>query len=74
MYEHHRQPLASRKIFAQRLARNGLMGLLLLVFSLGIGMIGYHVLEGLSWIDSLLNASMILGGIGPVDPMKTDAG
>ena len=74
MYEHHKQPLANRKVFAQRLGLNGLIGLLLLVFSLGIGMIGYHFLENLSWLDSLLNASMILGGMGPVNPLKTDAG
>lgn len=74
MYEHHRQPLASRKVFAQRLATNGLIGLLLLGFSLAVGMMGYHYLESLSWIDSLLNASMILGGMGPVNPLKTDAG
>lgn len=74
MYEHHKQPLASRKVFVQRLARNGLIGFLLLTFSLGVGMIGYHYLEGLSWIDSLLNASMILGGMGPVNPLQTDAG
>lgn len=42
--------------------------------ALGVGMIGYHVLESLSWTDSFLNASMILGGMGPVDPMKTSAG
>jgi hypothetical protein len=42
--------------------------------ALGIGVIGYHSLGGLSWIDSLVNASMILGGMGPVDPIKTDAG
>jgi hypothetical protein len=74
MYEHHKQPLASRKVFAQRLTRNGLIGFSLMVFSLGVGMIGYHVLENLSWIDSLLNASMILGGMGPVNPIRTDAG
>jgi hypothetical protein len=74
MYEHHKKPLASRKVFARRLALNGLIGLALLGFSLGIGMLGYHFLEDLSWIDSLLNASMILGGMGPVDPMKTNAG
>ena len=74
MYEHHKQPLASQKVFAKRLTRNGLIGLLLLMFSLGVGMIGYHFLENLSWIDSLLNASMILGGMGPVSPLKTDAG
>jgi len=74
MYEHHKQPLASQRVFAQRLTRNGLIGLLLLIFSLGVGMIGYHFLENLSWIDSLLNASMILGGMGPVSSLKTDSG
>lgn len=74
MYEHRKQPLAKGDVFAKRLMLNGLIGLLLLVFSLGIGMIGYHFLEGLSWIDSLLNASMILGGMGPVNTMRTAGG
>jgi hypothetical protein len=72
MYEHHTEPLASPQVFARRLALNALIGLLLLIFSLGIGMLGYHFLGRLSWIDSLLNASMILGGMGPVDKMETD--
>lgn len=37
-------------------------------------MLGYHFLEELSWIDSLLNASMILGGMGPVAPLRTAGG
>jgi len=74
MYEQHQNPLASPKVFARRLALNGLTGLLLLGFSLGIGMLGYHFLENLSWIDSLLNASMILGGMGPVNSLQTNAG
>ena len=74
MYEHHKQKLASNKVFAQRIMSHVLIGFVLLVFSLGIGMIGYHYLENLSWIDSLLNASMILGGMGPVNPLQTDAG
>jgi hypothetical protein len=74
MYEHHTEPLASTQVFARRLALNGLIGLLLLTFSLVIGMLGYHFLESLSWIDALLNASMILGGMGPVNQIKTDAG
>ena len=41
--------------------------------ALGIGVFGYHYLGGLNWIDSLLNASMILGGMGPVDPLHSDA-
>ena len=39
--------------------------------SLTIGVVGYHVTAGLSWVDSLLNASMILTGMGPVDPLPT---
>ncbi len=42
-------------------------------FSLFIGSAGYHFLGDLPWIDSLLNASMILSGMGPVDPLKTTA-
>lgn len=71
MYEHHSAPLASPEVFARRLTLNGLIGLLLLAFSLVIGMLGYHFFGHLSWIDSLVNASMILGGMGPVDKMKT---
>ena len=73
MYEHHKQPLASTKAFVRRVALNGLIAMLLLMFSLGIGMLGYHFLGRLSWIDSLLNSSMILGGMGPVDEMETNA-
>ena len=74
MYEHHKQPLAKSSVFAKRLALNGIIGLVLLMFSLGIGMTGYHFLESLSWLDALLNASMILGGMGPVNPLQTAAG
>ncbi len=74
MYEHHDEPLAPPQVFMRRLALNGLIGFVLLAFSLGIGILGYHFFEGLSWIDALLNASMILGGMGPVNPIKTNIG
>ena len=74
MYEHYEQPLAKRSVFAKRLALNGVIGLALLIFSLGLGMFGYHFFEGLSWLDSLLNTSMILGGMGPVNPLQTSGG
>ena len=54
--------------------RHALCGSVIGGLSLGIGILGYHLLENLSWIDSLLNASMILGGMGPVAVVKTDAG
>lgn len=74
MFEHHTQPLATQAEFAQRILRYGLVTAGIILFSLVIGMVGYHYLESLSWIDSLLNASMILGGMGPVNALQTDAG
>lgn len=47
------------------------MALALVSASLAIGVAGYHYLGELGWVDSLLNASMILGGMGPVDPLRT---
>ena len=73
MYEHRNRPLLSRAKFVARIARHLLLALLLIGIALGIGVLGYHYLGELSWIDSLLNASMILGGMGPVDPLKTDS-
>ena len=74
MYEHNNQPLLSLGEFFLRLLRHGLLALALLVGSLGIGMLGYSYFEGLSWVDALLNASMILGGMGPVNPLQTTGG
>lgn len=74
MYEHHTEPLASPDVFARRLMYHTLVVLGILLISLAIGVIGYHFLENLSWLDALLNASMILGGMGPVDKLQTSAG
>ncbi|MGH7983022.1 MAG: hypothetical protein ACREFF_07725 [Candidatus Udaeobacter sp.] len=73
MYERRKQRLLSRAEFSKRVGRHGLVALGVLVAGLGIGVLGYHRLAHLSWIDSLLNASMILGGMGPVDPLRTNA-
>ena len=74
MYERHKQPLASRRVFVRRVVRNGLLGGAMILIALTIGVLGYHFFEGLSWIDSLLNASMNLGGMGPVNALQTTAG
>ena len=39
-----------------------------------IGVMGYHFTAGVSWLDSLHNASMILSGMGPVVEIKTTGG
>jgi hypothetical protein len=74
VFEYRSEPLASQSVFALRMLRYGLVTAGIILFSLGIGMIGYHYFESLSWIDSLLNASMILGGMGPVNSLRTNAG
>jgi hypothetical protein len=73
MYEPRNHPLLSRARFAKRVVRHFLLALLILALGLGIGVVGYHSLAKLNWIDSLLNASMILGGMGPVDPLHSSA-
>lgn len=72
-FESSSQPLASTGLFLQRITLYVLLSGLLLLVALAIGVIGYHTLGELAWIDALLNASMILTGMGPIDPMRTTA-
>jgi hypothetical protein len=73
-FEQQGQALATRRHFAYRLAKSLFWAALVSCLSLLAGVEGYHYFEHLSWIDALLNASMILGGMGPVDPVKTVGG
>jgi hypothetical protein len=61
--EHHTEPLLPRALFYRRLLSYSYIAFLLILFALGIGVLGYRYFEGLSWLDSLLNASMILAFI-----------
>lgn len=72
MYEKKHEPLLQKKAFVRRLSYNILVASEALLISLGLGIIGYHNLCHFSWIDSLLNASMILGGMGPVCPIDDE--
>lgn len=62
---------AIQQRFREHLARNAGIAAIALLVSLAIGMAGYRWLAGLSWIDAFLNASMILGGMGPVDQLQS---
>ncbi len=74
-YEMRGEPLAPPRVFRRRLVRSGALTAVIIGVSLAIGVLGYHYIGGLaSWVDCLYNASMILGGMGPVDPLTTDAG
>ena len=73
-FETKHEKLLPPEKFILRLLK-GVRAIALLVFiSLTIGILGYHLTENMGWIDSLLNASMILGGMGPVDALHTNAG
>jgi len=74
MFEHKKSPLLPWPAFLRRVAKFLSIVLLLTGCALLIGMIGYHSFEGYDWIDAFLNAAMILGGMGQVDPIKTEAG
>lgn len=74
MYEHRSHRVITRRAFYGRVLQHFFFAVLLIGIGLGAGVLGYHVLGGLDWLDSLVNASMILGGMGPVDPVKSTAG
>jgi len=71
-FEHRSEPVLPFDKFIKRFLRYSFFSFLLLGFSLGLGVVGYHYFNELPWLDSLLNASMILTGMGPIDPMKND--
>ena len=74
MFEHHKRELISRKEFISRQIKYLGFSAIILFFSIGTGTAGYHIWGELSWIDSFLNASMILTGMGPVDHLDTNSG
>jgi hypothetical protein len=73
-YERRRDRLLPRAAFLRRLGRHAGRAFALVAGSLAVGVLGYHYLEDLQWIDALLNAAMILGGMGPVNEVHTVAG
>lgn len=73
-FEHRSKPVLSQRKFYHRLARCAALGIGVVLFALIIGMIGYHFLEGMKWIDAFTNASMILSGMGPMGELKTSGG
>ncbi|HUJ79987.1 MAG TPA: hypothetical protein VLY45_06715 [Nitrospiria bacterium] len=74
MYEHRTAPLLPRPAYIARVVRSIAAGLLMILCSLLIGMIGYRAFEQMTWIDAFSNATMILSGMGPLGPLHTSAG
>lgn len=74
MREEHRPKLMPRHKFVARVLRNFGIGFFLIYLGLVIGMLGYHTFEHMTWVDSFVNASMILSGMGPLGNLSTTAG
>jgi hypothetical protein len=73
-YEHRSLPLLGFGAFLRRVALHGGVAIAIVALSLGGGVLGYRYTEGMNWLDALLNASMILTGMGPATEMTTAAG
>ena len=70
MFESRNQPLLPRRRFVHRVAKSLVVAMLILAAALGAGILGYHYIGRLPWMDAVLNASMILTGMGPVDTLR----
>lgn len=73
IFEHKKEPLLPRNRFLFRMLAFAGASLATMLFSLAFGMLGYRHFAGFGWVDAFLNAAMIMGGMGPVDALQTDA-
>ena len=74
MFEQKITPLAPAHVYYKRVLVNLIIGAAIIFLCLMIGIMGYHFLANISWLDSLHNASMILSGMGPVVEIKSVGG
>ena len=71
MFERRHEKLAPLPVFIKRVAISLALSICLILVVLCFGIAGYHWIAGFDWVDSLLEASMILGGMGPVNQLTT---
>ena len=71
MFERKNEKLAPISVFVRRMVASVVMAGTLIAVALFVGIFGYHWIAGFDWVDSLLEASMILGGMGPVNLLHT---
>ena len=72
IFESKKQPIASSRRFTRRLLLHFSVSARVVFFALGVGVLGYHFIAGFDWVVALLNASMILAGMGPIGDLNTD--
>jgi cytochrome c biogenesis protein CcdA len=73
VFESRQEPILPTRIFIRRLLACLGLALVIMTGALSIGVAGYHFIAELPWIDALLNAAMILTGMGPVDVLRSNA-
>ena len=73
MFERKHEKLAPVSVFIRRIAISLITAGVLVLAALFIGIAGYHWIAGLEWVDALLDASMILGGMGPVNQLTSQS-
>lgn len=71
MFEKHHEQLLPAHEFRHRVLRFAALALTITLTWWGVGILGYRFLDNLDWIDAILNAAMILGGMGPVDALTS---
>jgi hypothetical protein len=74
MYEHKTKPVLSPRAFTGRMMQHLGVAILFTTISLGVGIIGFRLFEGYAWLDCILNAAMLLGGMGQISPILTTGG
>lgn len=66
--------LLPRHLFVKQFIEAIFIGWLIIALALGVGMLGYHHFENMTWVDAFVNASMILSGMGPLTPLVSNGG
>ena len=74
MYEDRDTPPLPRRRFLRRMVDHVALAAAIVGVSLLVGMWGYEHYEHLPWRDAFLNTAMLLGGMGPVDPLRSNGG
>lgn len=73
-YEHRSEPLLPRHLFIRRIFIHAALVIAFVWLSIALGVLGFHLLGELSWMDAFLNAAMLLGGMGLVSELATAGG
>lgn len=74
MFEHRTEPILPKPAFIRRVLMHLGLAVAIVLASLFVGAVGYRMCEQWNWTDATLNAAMILGGMGPVDAVRSEGG